>query len=75
MITSHQTDGLKEALQDAGMTQRALAQALNRPDATVNRWANGLIPATANRREIIRAINRHRKAQGQREITEMEVWS
>lgn len=57
------------------MTQRALAQSLNRPDATVNRWANGLIPGAENRQEIVRSINRTRKAQNLPPVTEEEVWS
>jgi hypothetical protein len=46
------------------MSQRELAQALSRPESTINKWANGSRPSPGNQHQVVLVLNELGEVQG-----------
>jgi predicted XRE-type DNA-binding protein len=72
MATGHATHQtrLHHTIQSAGLTQRQVAAQINKPEATVNRWAKGTVPRKEHRDLIVTGL----RALGV-EVTAAELWT
>lgn len=65
---------LKDLLRERGLSQREVAQALSRPEATINKWVNGSKPNPGNQAQVVVFLNVLGDAMGLPPVTENEIW-